>query len=112
MSVKQFDYDDIQTADWDSPPRYYFTCAMVSTCEPLFNGCYDNYDVESLLIKNKVITKACEADSESCQMFVNFKRKDTAKRFIDRLNKYLVKRAEQLEELMTAERMDLVPGGY
>ena len=108
MSVKQFSYDSINKLDYDGTDYpYYFTAAMVSTCDPLFNGCYDNYDVENLLVKNGVITKACQTDSESCQMFVNFKRKDTAKKFIDRLNKYLVKRANQLEELMVSDRMNL-----
>ena len=99
-NVKQFDYNSINKLDYeDISHPYYFTCSMVSTCAPLFDGCDDNYEVESLLVKNGVITKGCERDSEMCQMFVNFKRKDAARRFIDRLNKYLNKRAEQLVEL-------------
>jgi hypothetical protein len=102
MEPKQFSYDSVFKMGYSGDYPYCFTCAMVSTCEPLFDGCGDNYEVEDLLKKNGVINRGCHCDSEGCQLFVNFKRKDTAHRFIDRLNKYLAKRAEQLGELKAA----------
>ena len=46
--MRTFTENNIQpiNLDWGSKHRFYFECAMVSTCSPVFNRCSDNYDVE------------------------------------------------------------------
>lgn len=70
----------------------FFTCAMVSTCAPLFDTCEDNYDVEAKLIAAEVIDSTCEADSEFCGLWVSFRTAVHAALFIERLNDYLVEK--------------------
>jgi hypothetical protein len=99
IKVRQFSEDDIERLEgYETQTPFYFDCAMVSTCAPLFDDCDSNYEVEEKLEKAKVITKACEPDTESCALVVNFKRKDTARAFIQRLNRYLVAKAEKMAE--------------
>jgi hypothetical protein len=91
--VKQFSHDDIQKG-FDEENPFTFTCAMVSTCAPLFdrigtNTDPDNHDVEKLLLAKKVI-RGGATDSESCQLFVYFKTRKAGEAFIDRLNQFLV----------------------
>ena len=75
--------------DWDSKHRFYFECAMVSACSPVFNKCSDNYDVERELRKANVLRKNNTTDTETCALMVLFSNKKSALNFIDRLNKYL-----------------------
>jgi hypothetical protein len=79
-------------SEWNEEWPYTFTAAMISSCEPIFDACESNHEVEDLLRKKKIIRtgKGCMTDSESCQMFVCFKRKDGVNSFIKRLNKYLM----------------------
>ena len=95
--VPQFDeYSSINKFGSDEWP-FCFTAAMVSSCHPILDKYGDNYAVEQLLVKKKVIRigKGCKTDSESCQMYVYFKRMDTAKSFIKRLNAFLVKEGKK-----------------
>lgn len=67
-----------------------FTASMITTCAPYFDHCGHNYDVEDELVAAGVITKANKCDTESCQMFVYFRNKESGLRFIKRLNDYLL----------------------
>lgn len=97
--VKQFGEGCIsKMEDYGGATPFWFGCSMISTCEPLFDDCDSNYDVEAKLRAAGVITKACVSDTESCELVVNFRRKDTARSFLFRLNSYLVKKAEKLAE--------------
>jgi len=98
-------------SDWNEEWPYTFTAAMVDSCRPIFDWCESNYEVEELLRKKKIIRtgKGCMTDSESCQMFVYFKRKDGVNNFIKRLNKYLLEQGRKKgmrtrEEAREAER--------
>lgn len=88
MSVV-FDYEDIEQSECG---HWYFAAAMVSTCEPLFNECGDNYEVRDKLKKAGVIDSTVEEDSESCQLWCHFDSKADGEGFIDRLNAYLEKK--------------------
>jgi hypothetical protein len=84
----RFSNDDIrQTGEFGDLTPFTFTCAMISTCKPLFDDCEDNHEVADKLIKAKVIRG--HEDSESCQLFVNFRTRKSGEGFIRRLNKYL-----------------------
>ena len=98
ITPKQFTYDDLNThagRGEDGYP-YWFECAMISACEPLFPEDWDNHNVQDALIKAKVI-RGGQPDSESCALVINFTSKKAGEAFIDRLNAYLVKKAELLE---------------
>jgi len=97
MSVV-FDYEDIEHSSHYDGERWFFTAAMVSTCEPLFNECDDNYDVRAKLEKAGVIDSTVEDDTESCQLWCYFNSKADGESFVDRLNEYFVKKAAVLEE--------------
>lgn len=90
----QFSYDDVRRDDIRD--CYMFTAAMISACDPLFDGCHSNYGVEDKLQEARVIRT--DTDSESCQMFVFFSTRKTGENFIDRLNEYLEERAENFNE--------------
>ena len=101
FKVPQFDRGakHLMKSEWSDGSDYWlFTCSMVSQCDPLFDSCYDNHDVASRLEKAGVIDGTCTNDSESCQMFVNFKSEKDGLAFLDRLNKYLVKKTETVRE--------------
>ena len=97
MSV-EFDYEDIEEGYNVENEQWFFTAAMVSTCEPLLNDCYDNYDVARRLKKAGVIDSTVEDDTESCQLWGYFNSKAEGEGFVDRLNAYLKKKAAVLEE--------------
>jgi len=97
MSV-EFDYEDIEEGYNVENEQWFFSAAMVSTCEPLFNDCEDNYDVRAKLENAGVIDSAVEDDTESCQLWCYFNSKADGESFVDRLNEYLVKKAAVLEE--------------
>lgn len=93
--ARQFDYDDIAVMDLDSKKHYWFECAMVSTCEPVFDGCESNYEVEEVLRQAKVILPQNQTDSESCALVVQFSTPKSGEKFIDRLNAYLAERDKE-----------------
>jgi hypothetical protein len=70
--------------------HYWFECAMISRCSPVFDRCDDNHDVEDLLRKQKVILPTNQTDSESCALVVNFSSQKAGEAFVNRLNKYLL----------------------
>jgi len=86
-SVVQFEYHDIEAPDFDK--RWSFSWAMIGACRPLFDDCFGNCEVEDKLRKAKVIRKNNSTDSESCQLWVYFSKRESAEKFIDRLNNYL-----------------------
>ena len=95
---KQFGYEDVEERHWVENEQWFFSTAMVSSCEPLLNDCYDNYDVRDRLKKAGVIDSTVEDDTESCQLWCYFKSKADGEGFVDRLNAYLKKKAAVLEE--------------
>ena len=98
ITPKQFSIEDVRySPDINAHLPYWFTCAMVSTCTPLFDECEDNHAVADKLKAAKVIRGGAE-DSEACQFFVYFKTKASARAFINRLNTYLNKKTELLEK--------------
>jgi len=99
ITIKQFSEGSIDYMDYGDTHKYTFTCSMVGTCAPLFDGMDSNHDVADALKKAKVITPAMQEDSEMCQFFVYFKTRAAGKAFVRRLNKYLVKRAGELDAL-------------
>jgi hypothetical protein len=86
-----FDYNDVRKmdSDWTDKPYWWFDCAMVSTCEPVFNHCDSNHEVESELRKAKVLRKNNRTDTEMCSLVVLFSSEKAGNNFIDRLNAYL-----------------------
>jgi len=94
--TKQFNY--LEGWDYDGKKVWHFDCSMISSCQPLFDDCDSNYDVEEKLEKAKVITKRNSTDSESCALVVRFSSQKSADAFINRLNDYLVKKAEKFTE--------------
>ena len=90
---KQFDYEDVEERHWVENEQWFFSTAMVSSCEPLLNDCYDNYDVRDRLKKAGVIDSTVEDDTESCQLWCYFNSKADGEGFVDRLNAYLKKKA-------------------
>lgn len=100
MPLKQFKTTSIHYMEDGGPYRWYFTCAMVSTCSPIFDDCEDNYAVEDKLRRAGVIAEDDVSDSESCQMFVNFRSQAQAVAFIGRLNEYLQKKATMMREAL------------
>jgi hypothetical protein len=83
--MRQFTRSNIR----GSSSRYWFECAMVSACSPVFNDCYDNYDVEHKLRKAGVLRDEDETDTETCALVVLFQTQEAGALFIDRLNTYL-----------------------
>lgn len=76
---------------------WFFSCAMISTCEPLLDDCEDNHDVEARLLREGVVTHD-ETDSESCEFCAYFQDHIDAKAFIKKLNTYLVEKARRCQE--------------
>jgi len=97
---KQFDYEDVEEGYNVENEQWFFSTAMVSSCEPLFNDCYDNYDVRDKLKKAGVIDSTVEDDTESCQLWCYFNSKADGEGFVDRLNEYLEKKDDLLGEAL------------
>jgi hypothetical protein len=97
MDIKQFKNEDIHKFTDSEGYPFFFSFAMISTCAPLFDELHDNYAVEKLLAKAKVLTKADLTDSETCALCVYFKTRAQGERFIKRLNKYLLKWAKRIQ---------------
>lgn len=96
MGTKQFSYDSIKTIRCGDELSICFKCAMVSSCKPIFNNCKNNYEVEEKLRTARVIHRSTATNTEKGALVVNFQSMNTAKHFIDRLNKYLEKKFELL----------------
>jgi len=90
MATKQFTHGDISKSASAYKHRYYFTCAMISTCKPLLDRLDDNYAVEKVLREHKVI-RGGSTDTESSQLWVYFGTRQAGEAFIDRLNAFLRK---------------------
>ena len=95
---KTFRYEDVMQLDAKS---WWFECAMISTCAPVFDWLSDNYDVEEELRAAGVIDATCEPDTESCALVVNFGVPEHGHAFIDRLNEYLDARAPKRARAVT-----------
>ena len=94
-----FDPDlDIETSTDNGKGSFWFTCAMVSTCAPLFDDCDDNYEVRAKLEAAGVINEEVEDDSESCQLWEYFQTQEAGARFVARLNSYLAEKARKVGE--------------
>lgn len=87
--MKLFTEDAIQTAPGLQP---WFDCAMISTCRPIFDACFDNHDVEQVLRKAGVIGRHDQTDTESCALVVNFRTVSEGHAFVRRLNRYLARK--------------------
>lgn len=74
------------------PGKYWFECAMISTCKPVFDKCADNYEVETMLRDARVIHKRTKTDTESSALVVLFASEKAGDSFIERLNAFLVLR--------------------
>lgn len=61
------------------------------------------YDIDELLENAKVITTAVEVDSESCQSFYYFKRREAAVSFLKRLNKFIDKETAKVAKYQLLE---------
>ena len=98
MEVPQFgEYSESDYIQYDRNKYWLFDCSMVSTCEPLFDDCESNYEVEKKLQEAKVILRQNNTDSESCALVVRFGSVSAANKFIGRLNSYLIEKARRLE---------------
>lgn len=97
MQVPQFDVTDISDGDGIMDP--WFEASMVSACQPLFDGCGSNHEVEDKLKAAGVITKeGMQTDTESCALVVNFSTVEVIEPFISRLNAYLIEKAKKIAE--------------
>ncbi len=81
------------------PGSYYFDCAMITACKPVFDRCSDNYEVEDVLRKAKVILPQNQTDTESCALVLNFSSRKAGEAFIDRLNRYLEQKSVTKAEI-------------
>lgn len=91
--MKQFRSADVREL---RPGAYWFECAMVTTCRPLFPHDWSNYEVEDDLRSHGVIAD-CETDTETSALVVNFTSREEGEAFIARLNLYLQQRAAGLD---------------
>lgn len=98
IKVKEFDPEKALIFADDEKRPWFFTCAMVGTCAPVFDYCWDNYEVAKKLTQAGVIDEACLEDSEASQMFVYFKTREGGEEFIRRLNDYIKEKFKRLKE--------------
>lgn len=66
-----------------------FTQNVKAICDPLFAHCKDNYDIEALLIKARVIGLDDVSDTEADELIINFPNREAAHLFIDNLMAYI-----------------------
>lgn len=97
MKADQFTEDSLRDMEFSDTYACSFSGAMVSTCEPLFDDCGSNYDVEKKLKSAGVIPDGALLDSESCSLVVLFKSWAQGRVFIKRFNRYLTEKTERLE---------------
>lgn len=82
--MRKFNYTSLN----ECQGKAYFECSMISSCRPIFDEFYSNYDVERILCAHGVVDDSC-CDSETCALVVNFDSMVDARSFIDRLNGFL-----------------------
>lgn len=70
-------------------PKFWFECGMITTFRPAFNKCRDNFEVEEVLRKIRVIKPDNKTNTGEHKLVVFFSSKTRAYNFIDRLNAYL-----------------------
>lgn len=87
--MKVFTENHIYESESSGKYPYWFECAMVSVCRPVFDRCDSNYEVERVLRDAKVIRKNNVTDTETCALIVLFSNKKSGVNFIQRLNKFL-----------------------
>ncbi len=95
--MKQFENNSIQQIE---PSYCYFDCSMIHTCQPVFDACEENYEVEKILRENGVIRKNNRTDTESCSLVVLFSNRKSGEAFIKRLNIFLA--AAELDRSLAA----------
>jgi hypothetical protein len=88
--TKQFNYQNVHKLEAN---QYFFEMAMISSCEPVFDSCDSNHDVEQILRKEGVLTAKNQTDTESCALVVLFSNRKSGEKFVDRLNTYLAKKS-------------------
>lgn len=103
MKVKTYDEDDLRSTDYrrfDSPKlkhKWEFIGDLPGDNPDLF-GDWDNYEMTERLREIGALTKDDDADPEYCCSYFYFKDKKTGRRFIKKLNEYLLKKAKLIEE--------------
>lgn len=96
----RFGYDSIHERDpldYDGDIELYgASFDMIYWCRPLFDECVrgptqtmDHRQVKRILVKAKVIKRKDGCDAESGAIYFNWKTKQAAKDFIDRLNEWV-----------------------
>lgn len=79
--------------------KYVFSANMSHGFKEIFPE-MDNYDVEDRLWERGVILPENQRDSESCQMNIWFASEEEADKFIDRLNTYMCKKVQMMEDAL------------
>ncbi len=87
----------------ECPENWFFSVDMLTRCEPLFDHCEDNYDVEDVLIKAGVVGTDDTPDSETGEMVINFPNQEAGEKFITRLNAFLNLKYKQLARAFDLE---------
>lgn len=68
---------------------WFFNQDIKTWCSPLFTHCKDNYDIEALLLKARVIGLDDVSDTEAESLIINFSDRASAHVFIDNLTAYI-----------------------
>jgi len=107
--MKQFLYDHLDSVKDGGRTVWRFEEAMVTSCYPLFDHCYDNYEVEEELRAAGVIKAQNRTGTECCSLLVRFSSRKSGEAFIDRLNAYLAwlyERENNVVDISTARSKD------
>ena len=101
-SVPQYDYDWIRedrelARDCGCKPFSFIS--GLGNAAPIVPGDMDCYDIYDRLLNAGVVTKRTDADNESCCMYIYFSTRKAGENFIDRLNKYLRKKASMMRKV-------------
>lgn len=103
QEVERFPEQGIYSAEWwfkcaHAPSKnldyWWLTCAMVSTCEPLFHEEMSNYGVTNELEEVGVVDKTIRTDPESCQSYFYADTEENMRAFCERLAAYLRKKRD------------------
>lgn len=71
---------------------FWFSSDLIARCDPIFNHCDDNHEIEDLLTKAHVISIDDKPDSDFSELVVNFSDLTKGLSFIKRLNSYIMYR--------------------
>lgn len=102
---------DLKTYSWDDicPPLDdpdesgpTFSYNLAGDNGKLWPKADDNHDVLRRLEAANVVDANCSTDSEAGEVFIEFKNEVAARCFLDRLNLYLVNRANAVREARKA----------